>query len=89
MYTEEFGFEQLIEEHDSLVWFYVESVQINETDEISPETEFFIDPEKTKLITANVVMKDPLKLTRCDYISFYGLDPVFVYNLNKFPYAKN
>lgn len=88
LYTEEFGFEQLIEEHDSLVWFYVESVQINETDEVSPETEFFIDPEKTKLITANVVMKDPLKLTRCNYISFYGLDPVFVYNLNKFPYAK-
>lgn len=88
LYTEEFDFKQPDDTPDSLVWFYVESVRLSDRDEISSETEFVIDPDKTKLVTANIVSKKLLRLSACDYISFFGLDPIFRYNLKKFPYAK-
>lgn len=86
LYAEDFDSGLVDQKDDSLVWFYVEGAKLND-DSIS-DAEFIIDPSKTKLITANIVEKAPLKLSRCDFVSYYDLDPVFCYDLTKFPYAQ-
>ncbi|CAR26874.1 hypothetical protein ZYGR_0I01460 [Zygosaccharomyces rouxii] len=73
---------------DTLVWFRVENVEFKENEENPNKEEFVIDPSKTKLTTANIILHPPLKLGHCDYISYYNLEPVFQYDLTKFPYAK-
>lgn len=87
MYTEDLKYSLLDTRDDSLVWFYVESVNFDEIDE-NNEPEFIIDPTKTRLITANIILQRPLTLSRCDYISYYDLDSVFDYDFKKFSYAK-
>lgn len=74
------------QKEDALVWFYVEGVKLNNDSHL--DSEFVIDPSKTKLVTANIVNKAPLKLSECDFISYFDLDPVFHYDLTKFPYAE-
>ncbi|QLQ80677.1 hypothetical protein HG537_0E00300 [Torulaspora globosa] len=75
----------LNQKEDALVWFYVEGVKLNDDSHL--DSEFVIDPSKTKLVTANIIDKAPLKLSECDFISYFDLDPVFHYDLMKFPYA--
>lgn len=73
---------------DTLVWFRVENVEFKENEENPSKQEFIIDPSKTKLITANIISHPSLKLGHCDYVSYYNLEPIFQYDLAKFPYAK-
>lgn len=87
MYTEDLNYSLLDTKDDALVWFYVESVNFEEIDDDN-ESEFIIDPTKTRLITANIIIQRPLKLSRCDYISYYDLDSVFDYDIKNFSYAK-
>ncbi|QLL33119.1 hypothetical protein HG536_0E00290 [Torulaspora globosa] len=76
----------LNQKEDALVWFYVEGVKLNDDSHL--DAEFVIEPSKTKLVTANIIDKAPLKLSKCDFISYFDLDPVFHYDLTKFPYAQ-
>ncbi|SJM84962.1 related to Peroxisomal ATPase PEX6 [Zygosaccharomyces bailii] len=73
---------------DTLVWFRVENVEFREGERNAVGEEFLIDPSKTKLITANIILHPPLKLSHCDYVSYYNLEPVFQYNPEIFPWAK-
>lgn len=73
---------------DTLVWFRVENVEFNENEGSLNKEEFVIDPSKTRLTTANIISHPPLKLSHCDYISYYDLEPVFWYDLALFPFAK-
>lgn len=87
LYAEECSFEQLPDQPDALVWFFVESAKISDANEVGPGVEFYIDPDETKLLTANIVSKPPLKLSRCNYISYFNLEPVFPYNPRDFAYV--
>lgn len=73
---------------DTLVWFRVENVEFKKNEEHFNKDEFIIDPTKTQLITADIISHPPLKLSHCDYVSYYNLEPVFEYDLITFPYAK-
>lgn len=73
---------------DRLVWFYVESFSLEGENNTDSAPEFIIDENKTKLVTANIVSRKPLEISRCDYISYYGLKSTFHYNQLNFPYAK-
>lgn len=74
--------------NDRVVWFYVENFEMDSKLNSKSSPEFIIDPNKTKLITANTVSRPPLTIDRCNYISYYGLKKTFDYDFSIFPYAK-
>ncbi|CAR24604.1 AAA family ATPase peroxin 6 [Lachancea thermotolerans CBS 6340] len=72
--------------HDSIVWFRVETVDLENSKNYTHE--FRIDGKKTTLFTQNLVSEAPLSLSQCNYLSYFGLPSVFEYDLGSFSYAK-
>ncbi|SCU99020.1 LANO_0F00518g1_1 [Lachancea nothofagi CBS 11611] len=85
-YSEDFREADLQGENDSIVWFIVETVEIEDKTEYTGE--FRIDRKKTTLLTQNLVAEAPLSLQKCDYESFFGLPSSFRYDPTVFDYAK-
>ncbi|CCE66316.1 hypothetical protein TPHA_0P01580 [Tetrapisispora phaffii CBS 4417] len=77
--------------YDKLVWFSIESISFQENGDIgnldSDQRLFTIDPLKTKLVTENIVSKNPLIINNESYISYFGLNSNFKYDYNIFTYA--
>ncbi|AGO10753.1 AaceriAGR394Wp [[Ashbya] aceris (nom. inval.)] len=71
---------------DSIVWFKFDTVKLN--DEVLCDGAFRIDSKVTKLVTCNVSSSPPPPLSKCDYVSYYGLEPCFKYDRGVFDYAK-
>ncbi|SCU84367.1 LAME_0C09208g1_1 [Lachancea meyersii CBS 8951] len=71
---------------DSIVYFRVEMVELEENSVYGEE--FKIDSKKTTLLTQSLVSDAPLSLFQCNYLTYYGLPPVFEYNSAVFDYFK-
>ncbi|SCU80995.1 LAFA_0C02190g1_1 [Lachancea sp. 'fantastica'] len=71
---------------DSIVWFRVETVELEENSPYAGE--FRIDSKKTTLLTQNLVSEPPLSLSHCNYLAYNDLPPVFSYSSMDFDYYK-
>ncbi|CUS24980.1 LAQU0S23e00342g1_1 [Lachancea quebecensis] len=72
--------------HDSIAWFKVETVDLENSKNYAHE--FRINGKKTTLFTQNLVSEMPLSLSQCNYLSYFGLPSIFEYDLGSFSYAK-
>lgn len=81
--------ESLNTQVDSIVWFKVDTGNLENNEPIEVDTIFQVKPEtKTKLTVQGIVSEKPMTLEVCDYISFYQLQPIFHFDHKIFPYAK-
>lgn len=86
LYTESDDDTDFEEDNDSLVWFRIESVEL-ENDPVD-DIPFIIDSNLTRLSTSNVVVERPLPMAQYKYLSYFNLNTNFLYDLAIFPYAR-
>ncbi|CEP64744.1 AAA family ATPase peroxin 6 LALA0_S13e02036g [Lachancea lanzarotensis] len=85
-YSDSFIEIDLTGQPDSMVWFRVETVELEENSLYAGECT--IDSKKTTLLTQNLISDLPLSLSQCNYLTYYDLPSVFGYNCSDFDYYK-
>ena len=74
---------------DTLVWFKVTEANAHRDGEDSTiQTEFTVNPGKTKLVTSGIVSVPSRSIINKDYSTYYRLPQQFTYDSETFPYYK-
>ena len=89
LYSDETEIDDNAQLNDCIVWFSIENCEIEDFDDFQTRrTDFIIDPSKTKLVTENIVTKDPSQINNDPFTSYFSLRGVFYYDIFVFNYAQ-